>query len=70
VQQQNGLTLAPALTHTRASDSPLRNRMIDEGVLRPARNTALAPDPRDRLFVAHVPRWVPVFRLVDESRWS
>ena len=49
-------------SRVRACDVPLRQRLIDDGVLRPDRNERIAPEPRDRLFVVHIPSWMPVFR--------
>lgn len=55
-------------SRVRACDSPLRQRLIGEVALRPDRNEPIAPEPRDRLMVVHVPRWVPVLRMGARER--
>lgn len=49
-------------SRVRATDVPLRQRLIDEGLLRPDRNEPIAPEPRDRLMVVQLPPGTAVFR--------
>jgi hypothetical protein len=46
----------------------MRQRLIDEGVLRPDRNARCAPSHWDRLFVAQLPPGTVVLRLDERTR--
>jgi len=48
----------------------LRQRLLDEGLLHPDRNEAIAPSPWDRLSPLQIPRGMPVFRLVDAGSYA
>lgn len=55
-------------TRAHASDYPLRQQLIDEGLLRPDRNERLAPTAWHRLTPMRLPAGTVVLRIDDLSR--